>query len=315
MEQKLNREKSAARRRTFSGPNLSRDWQLYVMLLIPVIYIIVFKYIPMYGVTIAFKDYNIFEGIFKSDWVGLNMFRQLWDMQDFRRAFRNTLVLNLLDMCIAFPVPILLAVCLNELRSLRFKKISQTLLYLPHFMSWVIIGGIVYQLFSTNTGMVNNVIKAMGGEPVPFLTNKWYWTITYLFSGVWRSAGWETIIYMAAITGVDSSLYEAAEVDGAGRIRKIINITIPSIKSTIVIMLIMRVGQMMTIGFERPYVMGNALVTDFSDVLSTFVYRLGLQSGMFGLSTAAGLFQSVVGLVLITSANWVSKRLGEQGIW
>ncbi len=294
---------------------LVRDRQLYLMLLIPVAYIIIFKYIPMYGVLIAFKNFNIFEGIMKSEWAGLEMFRQLWTMNDFKRAFRNTLTLNLLDLIVGFPVPVFLALCLNELRSLRFKKAAQTLLYLPYFMSWVIIGGIVYQIFSTNTGVVNQIIKSMGGERIPFLTNKWYWTITYLFSGVWRGAGWNTIIYMAAITGIDASLYEAAEVDGAGKLRKIFHITLPSIRATIVMMLIIQIGQMMTIGFERPYVMGNALVTDFSDVLSTFVYRIGLQGGKFSLSTAAGFFQSVVGLILITSANQVSKRLGQQGIW
>lgn len=297
------------------GARLFRDRQLYLMLLLPVIYIILFKYIPMYGVLIAFKDFNIFEGIWKSPWAGFDMFKQLWTMNDFKRAFRNTIMLNLLDLIIGFPVPVFLAISLNEIRNLKFKKISQTLLYLPYFMSWVIVGGIVYQIFSTNTGVVNQVIKAMGKAGVPFLTNKWYWTITYIFSGIWRGAGWNTIIYMAAITGIDASLYEAAEVDGAGRIRKMIHITLPSISATIVMMLIIQVGQMMTIGFERPYVMGNALVTDFSDVLSTFVYRLGLQGGKFSLSTAAGFFQSVVGLILITSANQISKKLGQQGIW
>lgn len=294
---------------------LFRDRQLYLMLLLPVIYIILFKYVPMYGVLIAFKDFNIFQGIWKSPWAGTDMFRQLWAMNDFKRAFRNTLMLNMLDLIIGFPVPVFLAICLNEIRNLKFKKISQTLLYLPYFMSWVIVGGIVYQIFSTNTGVVNQVIKAMGKAGVPFLTNKWYWMITYIFSGIWRGAGWNTIIYMAAITGIDASLYEAAEVDGAGRIRKMIHITLPSISATIVMMLIIQVGQMMTIGFERPYVMSNALVTDFSDVLSTFVYRLGLQGGKFSLSTAAGFFQSVVGLILITSANQISKRLGQKGIW
>ena len=318
MDETLKCERLKSRRAwrsTSGGWNIKRDWQLYVMLLIPVVYIVIFKYIPMYGVLIAFKDFNIFQGIFKSEWVGTEMFQQLWTMQDFRRAFRNTLMLNVLDLAVGFPVPVFLALCLNELKNLKFKKISQTLLYLPYFMSWVIIGGIVYQLFSTNTGMVNQIIKAAGGEVVPFLTNKWYWVITYLFSGIWRSAGWNTSIYMAAITGVDASLYEAAEVDGAGRIRKMISITLPSIKPTIVIMLIMQVGQMMTIGFERPYVMGNNLVMDFSDVLSTFVYRLGLQNGKFSLSTAAGFFQSVVGLILISSANLISEKMGQRGIW
>ena len=314
MEKALQTKKKR-QQKTTGRINISRDWQLYVMLFIPIIYIIIFKYIPMYGVTIAFKDYNLFEGIFKSEWAGFDSFKQLWDMRDFKKALLNTLGLNFLDLCVSFPIPIFLSLCLNELRNLKFKKLSQTVLYLPHFMSWVIIGGIVYQLFSTNTGIVNQVIRAMGGENVPFLTNKWYWLIIYLFAGVWQSAGWNTIIYMAAITGIDPCLFEAADVDGAGRIRKMISITLPSIKGTIIVLLIMRVGQMMSIGFERPYILGNALVTDFSDVLSTFVYRLGLQGGKFSLSTAAGLFQSVVGIALISAANWISSKLNQTGIW
>lgn len=296
-------------------PNLKRDWQLYVMIFIPMLYFLVFKYIPMYGVTIAFKNYNIFQGILGSEWVGFDVFKQLMSMHDFSSALRNTLLLNLMDLFFSFPVPIILALSLNELHAVKFKKLSQTLLYLPHFMSWVIIGGIVYQLFATNSGIINELIVKMGGEKVPFLTNKWYWLITYLFAGVWQSAGWNTIIYLAAITGIDPNLYEAAEVDGAGRMKRMIHITLPSIKSTIVVLLIMKIGQMMSIGFERPYVMGNSLVNDFSDVLSTFVYRIGLQSGQFSLSTAAGLFQSVVGLVLIVFANTAADRMGQQGIW
>lgn len=296
-------------------PNFARDWQLYLMLILPLTYFIIFRYIPMFGVVVAFKDYNIFQGIMDSEWVGLDVFKQLFSMWDFKRALRNTLLLNVMDLLFSFPVPIILAICLNELHFIKFKKLSQTLLYLPHFMSWVIVGGIVYQLFSTNTGIVNNIVEAMGGAPIPFLTNKWYWLIIYLVSGIWQSAGWNTIIYLAAITNIDYNLYEAAQIDGAGRIARIFKITLPSIKPTIIMLLILKIGQMMAIGFERPYVMGNALVSDFSDVISTFVYRLGLQSGQFSLSTAAGLFQSVVGIILIFIANTVANRTGEQGIW
>ena len=295
--------------------NLKRDWQLYLLLVLPVIYFIIFKYIPMSGIIIAFKNYNIFDGIWKSEWVGLDVFRRMFAMKDFGRALRNTLMLNLMDLIFSFPSPIILAIFLNELHNVAYKKISQTLLYLPHFMSWVIIGGIVNQLFATNTGMVNNIIVSLGGEPIPFLTNKWYWLVTYLFAGIWQSAGWNTILYMAAITGIDPNLYEAASVDGAGRLRKIFSITLPSIKSTIVVLLIMKVGQMMTIAFERPYVLGNALVTEFSDVISTFVYRIGIQGNQLSLGTAVGFFQSVIGLTLIVIANGVAKKSGENGIW
>lgn len=292
-----------------------RDWQLYVMIAVPMIYYIIFKYIPIYGVTIAFKNFNIFKGILGSEWIGFETFEHLFVLSDFKIALRNTLMLNLMEVFLSFPVPILLAICVSELTSVTYKKISQTILYLPHFLSWVIVGGIVYQLFATNTGVVNNFIAALGGSRIPFLTNKWYWLVTYLFSGIWQSAGWSTIIYLAAITGIDTNLYEAAEVDGASRLRRIYHITMPCIKGTIVTLLILKIGQIMGISFERPYVMGNTLVREFSEVLSTFSYRIGLQNGDFGLSTAAGFFQSVVGFILIIMANFIAKRAGEQGIW
>lgn len=297
------------------GTKILRDWQLYILLFIPIIYFIIFKYIPMFGAVIAFKNYNIFQGILASEWVGLDIFKQIFQLQDFYRALRNTLVLNFLDLIIGFPAPIILALCLNEVRSVRFKKVSQTLLYLPYFISWVVVGGLAYQLFATNTGVVNNIIASLGGERVPFLTDKWNWLVTYLSTGIWKNVGWESIIYLAAITGIDPHLYEAAEVDGAGQWTKAFHITLPSIKPTIVVLLILKIGAMMAIGFDRPYVMGNTLVMDFSDVISTFVYRIGLQAGQFSIATAVGLFQAVVGLVLIGGANLIAGKFGEQGIW
>lgn len=295
--------------------NLKRDWQLYLLISIPMLYFIIFKYIPMYGVTIAFKKFNMFQGIFKSPWVGLDVFKEIFGFKDFFRALRNTLVLNMLDLCFMFPAPILLAICLNEIKSIGFKKVSQTILYLPHFISWVVISSMVYQIFSTNTGIINSIIRGFGVKSIPFLTNRWYWLFIYVFAGVWQSAGWDAIIYIAAITGIDPCLYEAADIDGAKRLQKIFHITLPSIRSTIVILLIMKIGQLMGIGFERPYTLGNTLVTDFSDVISTYVYRLGLQGGQFSQSTAVGLFQSVVGLVLILTSNLIAKQCGEEGIW
>jgi putative aldouronate transport system permease protein len=291
--------------------NLKRNWQLYVIFAIPLAYYILFKYVPMYGAVISFKDYNIFSGIMKSPWIGLRNFESLFMMSDFKRALRNTLMLNCIDLFFSFPVPIILSLALNELINVKFKKSVQTILYLPYFLSWVVIGGIAYQLFSTNNGIINILLNSH----VPFLTNKYWWLVIYLVSGIWQSAGWNTIIYLAAISGIDPSLYEAVEMDGGGKFRQMIHITLPQIKPTIIVLLIMKIGSMMGISFERPYVMGNTLVTDFSDVLSTYVYRLGLQGGKFGLATAAGLFQSVVGFVLITIANLVSNRLGENGIW
>jgi putative aldouronate transport system permease protein len=266
-------------------------------------------------VNIAFKEYNMFAGVAKSPWIGFANFKEIFGMKDFSLALRNTLLLNIMDLLFGFPAPILLAILLNELRALRFKKLAQTLLYLPHFLSWVIIGGMVLQIFAPATGIVNALIIRMGGRSIPFLIDKWYWLFTYTAIGIWQSAGWGTIIYLAAITGINEELYEAAEVDGAGRLRKVWHITLPGIRPTIVILLILNVGRMINIGFERPYTIGNVLVRDFSEVLSTFVYRIGIQSMRFSIATAAGVFQSVVGLVLLLITNSVAKRLGEQGVW
>lgn len=293
---------------------LKRDIFLYILLLIPVIYFLVFKYAPMYGILIAFKDYNVFQGVTKSPWIGFDAFKELFKMKEFYRVLRNTVVLNGLDLIVSFPAPIILAVVLNELKSLWFKKVSQTLLYLPHFLSWVIVGGIAYQIFSSS-GLANTIVKFFGLNSVPFLSEKWHWVVTYVVIGVWQSVGWGTIIYLAAITGISRELYEAAEVDGATRIQRIWHITLPGLKPTIIILLILQLGRMVSIGFDRPYVIGNPLVKDFSDVISTFVYRVGLSSGNFTQATAVGLFQSVVSLIFLIVANFITEKVGEQGIW
>jgi len=293
---------------------IQKNISLYLMLLIPIAYIVLFKYGSMYGIAIAFKDYNIFQGILKSKWNDFATFKEIFKIKDFYLAVRNTLTLNFLDLVAGFPVPIILAILLNELPSVKFKKLGQTILYLPHFLSWVIVGGIATQLFATN-GMINNIIKAMGGSTIPFLSDKWNWLIIYVLIGIWQSAGWGTILYLAAITGIDSQLYEAAEVDGAGRLSKIWNITLPGIKPTIIILLILQLGKIMSIGFDRPYILGNSMVAEFSDVISTFVYRIGIQAGNFSVGAAVGLFQSFVCFVFVLGANYITEKSGEQGIW
>jgi putative aldouronate transport system permease protein len=269
----------------------------------------------MYGVTMAFKDFNMGLGIMKSPWVGFDNFIEIFRMRNFAQALRNTLLLNITGLVCGFPAPIILAVLLNELKSTALKKGSQTLLYLPHFLSMVIIRGIVLQVFSPTTGFVNRIILNLGGDNIPFLTEKWTWLFTYTGIGIWQGAGWGTIIYLAAISGINPELYEAAEVDGAGRLRKIWHITLTGIRPTIVILLILNVGGMISIGFEKPYLLGNALVKEFSDVLSTFVYHIGLETMRFSIATAAGVFQSVVSMVLVLGTNFTAKRFGEQGIW
>lgn len=292
---------------------LRNNWQLYAMLIIPVIYVILFKYKPMIGVVVAFKKFNIFKGIWDSPWVGMANFREAFSSKDFWDALKNTLILNLGDLLIGFPIPIFFAIFLNELRSAKIRKFTQTLLYLPNFMSWVIISGIATQLLA-HTGLVNNIIVALGFKSAPFLSNASLWRVVYWFFGIWQAAGYSLIVYLAALMAVDSSLGEAAYIDGATRLQRIWHVTIPQISSTITVLLIMQVGRLVSISFERPYMMGNTLVRSASNVISTYVYSIGLAAGRFDFATAIGLFQTIVGIVLVLSANAIIKKFGQEGI-
>ena len=294
-----------------------RDWRLYVMLILPVMYYLIFCYKPMMGLMIAFQKYNMFKGMWNSKFIGLENFRFVMSMPDFPVALKNTLQLNFMGLIAGFPVPIVLAIMLNELRSIQFKKVSQTLLYLPHFLSWIIIGGMVLQIFSPTSGIINATLLKWGwiDKSIPFLTDGIHWQITYTLVGVWQSMGWGTILYLSAITGINMELFEAARIDGANKLQQIWHVTLPGIRGTIVVLLILNVGQMMNISFDRPFIMGNPMVQKYCDVLSTFVYRAGITNSQFARATAIGLFQSVVGLILISCANFVTKRLGEDGIW
>jgi putative aldouronate transport system permease protein len=296
------------------GMYMKRNWQLYLLLVPVVTYFFVFMYFPMYGIQIAFKDYNMFQGVGKSPWNNFATFKQIFASQQFFQVVRNTLMLNGLDLIVGFPAPIILAILINELAWNKFKKISQTILYLPHFLSWVIIGGIVAQLLSP-TGMLNSLISRMGGQSLPFLTNKYAWIGTYSLIGVWQNAGWGTILYLAAMTGIDKQLYEAADVDGAGRFGKIWNVTLLGIRPTIAILLILQLGNIMAIKFDRPFNIQNNLVMDFGDVISTYVYSVGIQSANFSVGAAVGLFQSVICLIFLVASNFITRKLGEQGIW
>jgi len=293
---------------------LRRDWQLYALLLIPLAFVLVFKYAPMSGLVLAFKDYKLAKGVWGSEWVGFEVFREIFANRDFGRAVRNTLLLNSLDLVFSFTAPILLALLLNEIKSVRFKKVNQTLLYLPHFLSWVIVGAIAYQLLGEGNGVVNNVIERMGGERVPFLQDDTNWLISYLAIGVWQSMGWGTIIYLAAISSINPELYEAATVDGAGRLRKAWNVTLPCIRVTIVTLLIMSLGRVMEGSFERVYALMNRATTEFTTTIPVLVYRWGIESGDFSRATALGLFQAVIGLVLVLAADRIAKKLGEDGL-
>ena len=296
---------------------LKRDWRLYLMLLIPVTWYLLFCYKPMIGVMIAFQKYSLVKGMWGSKFVGLKNFEFVMGLRDFPLALKNTLYLNLLGLIMGFPVPIILAIMLNEIRSKGVKRVSQTLLYLPHFLSWIIIGGMVLKIFAPTTGVVNAMLLKWGliDKNIPFLTDGPTWQLTYTLVGVWQNMGWGTILYLSAITGINMELFEAAKIDGANKLQQIWHVTLPGIRSTIVVLLILNIGQMMNISFDRPYILGNTLVQDYCDVLSTFVYRTGITNAKFDRATAIGLFQSVVGLIMISGANFVTKKLGEDGIW
>jgi len=287
--------------------------QLYAMLVLPVIYLVLFCYKPMLGVVIAFKKFNIFAGMWESQWVGLQHFKEAFASSVFWNALKNTLILNLGDIILGFPIPIILAILLNELNSSYIKKLTQVVLYLPNFLSWVIISGIVIQLCSAG-GLINNIFQGLGGSTIDFLGSPFKWRLVYWFAGIWQGAGYSLIIYLAALSGTDPSLGEAAYIDGAARMKRILHVTVPQIRGTITIMLIMQMGKIVSIGFERPYMLGNTLVKDVSEVISTYVYSVGLQSARFDFATAIGLFQSVVGIALILFVNAIAKRLGEEGI-
>ncbi|MCK9477930.1 MAG: ABC transporter permease subunit [Firmicutes bacterium] len=299
-----------------SGVSLFKDKNtvLYIMLIPGIIYYIAFHYMPMYGLLMAFKDFNIFLGFGESPWVGLENFKILLGMDDIYRVVYNTLKLNLLNLFCGFPMPIILALMINEVKNRHFNKISQSLLYLPHFFSWVIAGSIISAVLSTSTGMVNNIIKFLGHEPIYFLGDEGWWVFTYVISGIWKDMGWNSIIYVAAISNIDPQLYDAAKVDGANRIHSLFNVTLPSIAGTICTMLILQLGKLLTIGFEHPYVLQNPMVYKVSEVISTYIYKIGIEKAQYSLTTAMGLFQSVVGLIMIFLANALIKKMGEEGI-
>lgn len=287
------------------------------MLLLPMIYFIIFRYVPMLYIQVAFKKYNITQSAWQMPLAanyGFEYFIKAFSNRDFLYALRNTIMLNFLDLFIGFPAPIILALLLNELSFKRFKKVTQTIVYMPHFLSWVIISGLALQLFAPTTGFVNILITNIGLEAIPFLNDPAHWVVTYIMLGVWQNAGWGTIIYLAAITNISPELYEAASVDGAGRWRKMWNITLPSLKPTIVTLLIMNLGRILGSDFERPFAMSNKLVTSVSNVLSIFVYNYGIRGLQFSLTIAVGLFQSVVCLIFLLVSNALAKKFGEQGI-
>ncbi len=297
---------------------LKRYWTLYFLLVLPIAYFLVFRYIPMTYIQIAFKKYSIVQSAWEMPWAdnhGFEYFIKAFSNMDFLYALRNTILLNLLDLVIGFPAPIILALLLNELTFAKFKRVTQTVAYMPHFLSWIIISGMALQLFAPSTGLLNIMLNSLGVESVPFLNDPKHWVATYILLGVWQSVGWNSIIYLAALTGINPELYEAASIDGAGRFKKIWYVTLPGLRSTIVVLLIMNLGRILGSEFDRPYALRNALVDNVSNVISTFVYTNGIRGLQFSLTTAVGLFQSLVCVIFLIGANSLAKKFGERGIW
>ncbi|MBO7744439.1 sugar ABC transporter permease [Paenibacillus sp. MWE-103] len=294
---------------------LIRHKYLYLLLLPCVIYFIVFQYVPMYGIIIAFENFNFVKGITGSPWVGWDNFRYMFGLHDFYRVFWNSLCLSLLRLIFTFPVPILLALMLNEIRRIAFKRITQTMIYLPYFVSWVVVGGLIVTFLSPTWGVINIVFERLGIQPVSFLTDTAYFRPLIVLTSIWKDSGWDTIIYLAAIASINPDLYESAVMDGAGRLNRIVHITLPSIRSTIIILLILRIGQIMSNGFEQVFIFQNGANKTVSEVFETYTYSLGLLSGRFSFATTVGLFNSVIGLVLLYSAHRISRKFGEEGIW
>ncbi len=294
---------------------LRRDRSLYVLALPGILFFLVFKYIPMWGIIIAFQDYSPFRGIQGSEWVGLQHFTAFFGNPDFALLFRNTLAISLLNLILFFPFPILISLGLNELRSVAYKRLIQTIIYMPHFLSWVIIAGLTLLLFAKGTGLINELFALWGWPRVDILTNPDSFWIMVTLQAMWKEAGWGTIVFLAAMASVDTQLYEAARMDGAGRLRQIWHITLPAIRSVIIVLLILRLGDIMEVGFEQIFLMYNGAVSEVAEVFDTYVYRTGIEQGDFSYSTAVGLFKSVIGLVLVVVANRVVKRMGQEGVY
>ncbi|AFH60327.1 ABC transporter permease [Paenibacillus caseinilyticus] len=286
---------------------------LLIMFTPVVLFYLIFKYMPMAGIIIAFKDYNFYDGVFRSPWVGWDNFDKLFHNYNTVRIIRNTLFLSVLQIVVAFPFPIALAIMFNEVRQMWFKKMTQTLVYLPHFFSWIIVGGIVITVFGIE-GTFNKWISGFGGEPYPFLYNTGSWVSIFIGSGVWKDMGFNAIIYLAAMSAIDPALYESANIDGASKWQQTTNITLPGITPTMILLLILSMGRVMEVGFDQVFILSNGAVKDVADVISTYIYRVGLQGAQFSLTTAMGLFESCVSFLLLLIVNGIARRY-ERGLF
>ncbi|MEZ3159019.1 ABC transporter permease subunit [Microbacterium sp. BWT-B31] len=293
---------------------LKRDWRLYTLLILPVAFLVIFRYIPMAGNIIAFRRYRPGGNIFGDEWVGLRYFEMFIQDPTFWRVFFNTLILGALCLILIFPLPIILALMLNELRSAKFKRVAQSISYLPHFMSVVIVAGMVLQLVSSR-GAVNQIIEGLGGEPLEFMQQPEWFRPIFVGSEIWQTVGWGTILYLAALTTIDPQLYEAARIDGANRWQQTWHVTLPGIAPTIIVLLILNIGTFMSVSFEKVLLLYNPLIYSTADIIATYLYRVGIGSGSFSYATAIGLFEALIGLTLVLSANAISRRVTGSSLW
>ncbi|MFD1956655.1 ABC transporter permease [Paenibacillus thailandensis] len=295
--------------------DLLRDKWLYVMLLPGVIYFIVFKYVPMYGLAMAFQDFKPHLGIMHSPWVGFKHFERLFSEAGFWILFRNTALLAVYNLVFFFPAPIILALMMNEVRREKFKRLVQTLVYTPHFVSWVVVVGICYILLTTESGVINELLYRLTGNKIAFLMEPEWFRTVIISQQIWKEVGWGTIIFLAALTAVDVQIYEAARIDGAGRWRQLWHVTLPAIRSTIIILLILRLGSFLDTGFEQIFLMLTPTNREVGEVFDTYVYVRGMTQGQYSYSAAVGMFKSLVAFALVSCANWLAKRFGEEGIY
>ncbi len=294
---------------------VKKEKYLWLLILPGIIWYIIFAYMPMYGLIIAFKDFSPYKGIADSRWVGFMWFQQFFESQFFWSLIRNTILLNIYGIIFSFPIPVILALLLNEVQHIWYKKIAQTISYLPHFISTVVVVGIMANFLSPVDGTVNRIIEALGGQSINFMIEpKWFRTL-YIVSGIWQEAGWGSIIYLAALSGIDTQLYEAATVDGASKLKQLWHISIPGILPTIIIMLILNLGHMLSIGYEKIILMYTPATYEVADVINTYVYRRGLINGEYSFGTAVGMFQSILNFAFIILANRISKKVTEVSLW
>ncbi|MFA6935091.1 MAG: ABC transporter permease subunit [Sphaerochaetaceae bacterium] len=311
----MRRKVDAAIGKTSFSKHFQRFWQLYVMLILPVAYFIIFKYLPMFGNVLAFRRFRPGMSLYGTEWVGFRYFKMFLGDTAFWQAFRNTITLSLLNLALTFPLPIIFAVLLNEVQHWAFKKIVQTVSYMPRFISTVVVIAIMGELFSPSSGLINNLRSTFGLGPIYFMNEPEYFRPLYIFSGAWQYTGWTAIIYLASISGINSELYEAAEIDGANRFQQVFSVTLPSILPTIMVMLILEVGRLLSLGFEKILLMYTPSNSAVSDIIDTLVYRVGLANQNYSYATAIGLFSGIIGVFLVAGANALSKRLTGDGIY